>query len=123
MNLNTKGVECAVATTSAQEPGDAIAVVIGDVQPLDGYRAPLADPVVQDLNALSDPQRAQYSRDMIRVGDALMSDVCVLDQLRNSWKRRTCASYLAACQPSGKIRLSQTPFVGNDVAQVKRAIR
>jgi diadenosine tetraphosphate (Ap4A) HIT family hydrolase len=47
-------------------------VVIGDVQPLEGYCLLLADPVVKDLNFLSEPERTQYCLDMIRVGDALM---------------------------------------------------
>lgn len=48
-------------------------VVIGDVQPLDGYCVLLADPVVRDLNSLDEAARAQYSLDMARVGDALLA--------------------------------------------------
>ena len=47
-------------------------VVIGDVQPLDGYCLLLSDPVVGDLNSLDEQGRIQYSLDMIRVGDALL---------------------------------------------------
>jgi diadenosine tetraphosphate (Ap4A) HIT family hydrolase len=47
-------------------------VVIGDVQPLDGYCLLLADPVVPDLNALSEEGRTQYCLDMARIGDALL---------------------------------------------------
>lgn len=46
--------------------------VIGDVQPLDGYCLLLADPVVPNLNALSESDRAQYCLDMARIGDALL---------------------------------------------------
>lgn len=47
-------------------------VVIGDVQPLDGYCLLLADPVVKDLNSLDEAGRIQYSLDMARIGDALL---------------------------------------------------
>ncbi len=47
-------------------------VVIGDVQPLDGYCLLLADPVVSDLNALDEQGRTQYCLDMARIGDALL---------------------------------------------------
>jgi diadenosine tetraphosphate (Ap4A) HIT family hydrolase len=47
-------------------------LVIGDVQPLPGYCLLLADPVVESLNALNDSERARYSRDVARVGDALL---------------------------------------------------
>ena len=47
-------------------------LVIGDVQPLPGYCLLLADPVVDSLNALSEDDRARYSRDVARVGDALL---------------------------------------------------
>lgn len=47
-------------------------VVIGDVQPLDGYCVLLSDPVVADLTDLTEEQRAQYCLDMARVGDALL---------------------------------------------------
>ena len=48
-------------------------LVIGDVQPLDGYCVLLADPVVESINALTPEARAQYSLDTIRVGDALLA--------------------------------------------------
>jgi diadenosine tetraphosphate (Ap4A) HIT family hydrolase len=48
-------------------------LVIGDVQPLPGYCLLLADPVVESLNALSQPERAIYLGDMARVGDALLA--------------------------------------------------
>lgn len=47
-------------------------VVVGDVQPLEGYCLLLADPVVVDLNTLNESDRAQYCLDMIRIGDALL---------------------------------------------------
>src|SRR3990167_3928990 len=47
-------------------------VVIGDVQPLDGYCLLLADPVVSDLNSLDETGRALYCLDMARIGDALL---------------------------------------------------
>jgi heme-degrading monooxygenase HmoA/diadenosine tetraphosphate (Ap4A) HIT family hydrolase len=47
-------------------------VVIGDVQPLPGYCLLLPDPVVGDLNALSEIERTLYNRDVVRVGDALL---------------------------------------------------
>jgi len=47
-------------------------LVIGDVQPLDGYCLLLADPVVESLNALDENRRALYLRDMGRIGDALL---------------------------------------------------
>ena len=47
-------------------------VVIGDVQPLDGYCLLLADPVVADLNVLDEAHRIQYLLDMARIGDALL---------------------------------------------------
>lgn len=47
-------------------------VVAGDPQPLKGYCILLADPVVRDFNALSEEARAQYGRDIGRVGDALL---------------------------------------------------
>jgi diadenosine tetraphosphate (Ap4A) HIT family hydrolase len=48
-------------------------LVIGDVQPLPGYCVLLADPVVESLNALGEPERSRYSLDMIRAGDALLA--------------------------------------------------
>jgi diadenosine tetraphosphate (Ap4A) HIT family hydrolase len=47
-------------------------VVMGDVQPLEGYCLLLADPVVSSLNELTEAKRMIYCRDMIRIGDALM---------------------------------------------------
>jgi len=46
-------------------------LVIGDVQPLRGYCLLLADPVVGSINALNAEQRATYSLDMIKAGDAV----------------------------------------------------
>lgn len=48
-------------------------VVIGDVQPLDGYCLLLSDPVASDLNSLSEADRVQYCLDMTRIGDALLA--------------------------------------------------
>ena len=48
-------------------------LVIGDVQPLDGYCVLLADPVVESLNALDAAARTRYTADMIRIGDALLA--------------------------------------------------
>jgi diadenosine tetraphosphate (Ap4A) HIT family hydrolase len=48
-------------------------VVAGDVQPLQGYCILMADPVLRDFNALSEEARAQYGRDLGRVGDALLA--------------------------------------------------
>ena len=47
-------------------------LVVGDVQPLPGYCLLLADPVVDSPNALSEPDRIQYSLDVLRIGDALL---------------------------------------------------
>ena len=47
-------------------------VIAGDTQPLQGYCVLLADPVVSDMNALNEKQRAQYALDMCAVGDALL---------------------------------------------------
>jgi diadenosine tetraphosphate (Ap4A) HIT family hydrolase len=48
-------------------------LVIGDVQPLEGYCLLLADPVVESLNALDEAERTQYSLDTIRAGDAVLA--------------------------------------------------
>lgn len=48
-------------------------LVIGDVQPLDGYCLLLADPVVESLNVLNGAARARYTADMVRIGDALLA--------------------------------------------------
>jgi diadenosine tetraphosphate (Ap4A) HIT family hydrolase len=48
-------------------------VVMGDVQFLPGYCMLLPDPVVPGLNALSGAARADYLRDMARVGDAVLA--------------------------------------------------
>jgi len=48
-------------------------LVIGDRQTLPGYCLLLADPVVESLNALSPPMRAQYCLDAARAGDALLT--------------------------------------------------
>jgi len=47
-------------------------LVMGDAQPVPGYCLLLADPVVKDLNALSEAERASYCLDMARIGDALL---------------------------------------------------
>ncbi len=47
-------------------------LVIGDVQPLPGYCLLLPDPVVGDLNSLSEVERTSYLLDMARIGDALL---------------------------------------------------
>jgi diadenosine tetraphosphate (Ap4A) HIT family hydrolase len=46
--------------------------VIGDVQFLPGYSLLLPDPVVASLNDLADPRRADFLRDMCRLGDAIL---------------------------------------------------
>ena len=46
--------------------------VIGDVQFLPGYCLLLADPVVASLNDLADARRAEFLRDMTRLGDAIL---------------------------------------------------
>jgi len=46
--------------------------VLGDQQFIPGYCLLLADPVVPDLNALSDAARAQFLADMASIGDALL---------------------------------------------------
>jgi len=48
-------------------------LVIGDVQPLLGYCVFLADPVVPSINDLSEADRVQYSLDVLRAGDALLT--------------------------------------------------
>jgi diadenosine tetraphosphate (Ap4A) HIT family hydrolase len=48
-------------------------LVIGDVQPLPGYCVFLADPLVESINALDAAARAQYSLDVIAVGDAVLA--------------------------------------------------
>ena len=48
-------------------------LVIGDVQPLPGYCVFLADPVVSSINDLNKAGRIQYSLDVLRAGDALLS--------------------------------------------------
>jgi diadenosine tetraphosphate (Ap4A) HIT family hydrolase len=47
-------------------------VVAADTQPVEGYCLLLSDPVAKDMNALSEPARAQWALDMTRVGDALL---------------------------------------------------
>jgi diadenosine tetraphosphate (Ap4A) HIT family hydrolase len=47
-------------------------VVLGDPQVLRGYCLLLPDPVVSDLNAMNEPERALFLRDMSRLGDALL---------------------------------------------------
>ena len=46
--------------------------VIGDVQFLPGYCLLLADPVVSSLNDLDTASRAEFLRDMTRLGDAIL---------------------------------------------------
>jgi diadenosine tetraphosphate (Ap4A) HIT family hydrolase len=46
--------------------------VFGDVQVLPGWCILLADPVVASLNDLDDARRAEFLRDMTRLGDALL---------------------------------------------------
>jgi diadenosine tetraphosphate (Ap4A) HIT family hydrolase len=46
--------------------------VVGDVQFLPGYCLLLADPVVPSLNDLDDARRAEFLRDMARLGDAML---------------------------------------------------
>lgn len=47
-------------------------VVLGDDQRLRGYSILLADPICENLNALSGEARQQFLSDMAAVGDALM---------------------------------------------------
>ena len=49
-------------------------LVIGDVQPLDGYCLLLADPVVESPNVLDEAARTAYSLDTLRIGDALLAE-------------------------------------------------
>ena len=46
--------------------------VLGDVQFLPGYCLLLADPVVASLNDLDGARRAEFLRDMARLGDAIL---------------------------------------------------
>ena len=47
-------------------------VVCADTQPVPGYCLFLSDPVMPDMNALSEEQRTSYWLDVCRVGDALL---------------------------------------------------
>jgi diadenosine tetraphosphate (Ap4A) HIT family hydrolase len=47
--------------------------VLGDIQVLPGWCLLLADPVVASLNDLDEARRAQFLRDMVRLGDALLA--------------------------------------------------
>lgn len=47
-------------------------LVLADTQPVVGYCQLLADPIVPSLNALSPDARADYLRDTVLVGDALL---------------------------------------------------
>ena len=47
--------------------------VMGDVQPLPGYCLLLPDPVVPSINDMSTEERALFSDDMWRIGDALLA--------------------------------------------------
>ena len=46
--------------------------VMGDVQFLPGYCVLVPDPVVATLNDLDEAGRAEYLRDMVRLGDAIL---------------------------------------------------
>jgi diadenosine tetraphosphate (Ap4A) HIT family hydrolase len=46
--------------------------VLGDVQMLPGYCVLLPDPVVGSLNELDEEHRAEFLRDMVRLGDAIL---------------------------------------------------
>lgn len=46
--------------------------VLGDVQVLPGWCLLLPDPVVPSLNDLDDVRRAEFLRDMARLGDAIL---------------------------------------------------
>ena len=46
--------------------------VLGDVQVLPGWCLLLPDPVVPSLNDLDDTRRAEFLRDMTRLGDAIL---------------------------------------------------
>jgi diadenosine tetraphosphate (Ap4A) HIT family hydrolase len=48
-------------------------VVMGDRQPFSGYCLLLPDPVVDQLNALKDLERARFLADMALIGDALLA--------------------------------------------------
>lgn len=48
-------------------------LVIGDAQPLPGYRVFLADPLVESIDALDATARTQCSLDVIRAGDAVLA--------------------------------------------------
>ena len=48
-------------------------LVMGDVQFLEGYCLILADPVVDDLNAMDTETRAIFHKEMGQVGDALLA--------------------------------------------------
>lgn len=48
-------------------------LVMGDVQFLEGYCLILADPVVDDLNAMDVETRAIFQKEMGQVGDALLA--------------------------------------------------
>ena len=48
-------------------------LVMGDVQVLHGYCLILADPVVDDLNAMDAKTRATFHREMGLVGDAILA--------------------------------------------------
>lgn len=48
-------------------------VALSDSQPLPGCCVFMADPVVRDMNALSEAERASYWSDVCRVGDALIA--------------------------------------------------
>lgn len=47
-------------------------VVLGDDQRLPGYSLLLADPIRDNLNDLSQPERQQFLLDMASIGDALL---------------------------------------------------
>ena len=47
--------------------------VLGDPQILPGYCVLLPDPVLPDLNALTEDERARFLHDMARLGDAILA--------------------------------------------------
>lgn len=60
-------------------------LVIGDVQPLPGYCVFLADPVVSSINELSNHERAKYSLDVYRAGDAILAATDAVRMNYETW--------------------------------------
>jgi diadenosine tetraphosphate (Ap4A) HIT family hydrolase len=52
--------------------------VFGERQFLRGYAMLLPDPVVPDLNALTEPGRTRFLADMVLLGDALLAETGAL---------------------------------------------